>query len=325
MLKQVRSTAERFKQFFKKRILKNPKYRSWFFKQLEEDTILISFFVLLACMGLIGLILLVFPSTRDQYFEGIVVEFTGMLFDIIIFGIAIATYERIMRRRNEYRKHLEIIDDFKKWQSDEAYYRIAGAIKRINRMGITAIDFGGWTPKGFNFAGLDVRNITGSTFFTGLKKDQFSKNSTFLEAVSFQEIIARDCIFSNGEEPHDFWGFVGSDLSFHNADLTGSSFDGASLFWNKIIEDESSWYNEWEYPKDGNPARIPKYIPAFSATNLENVSFRNVKFLKADFRYANNIEKADFTGAKGLETCLFDEGVKEDILRRFNIQLPEEK
>ena len=51
--------------------------------------------------------------------------------------------------------------------------------------------------------------------------------------------------------------------------------------------------------------------------NLKGASFEDVTFRNADFRDAVNIGDCTFTGAKGLDECLFDnEGVKEQILRK---------
>ncbi|MCH8981687.1 hypothetical protein IH922_06685, partial [candidate division KSB1 bacterium] len=58
-------------------------------------------------------------------------------------AVIIAFFIFLRDRRKAIERHQEEIDDFKKWDSEEARYRIAGAIRRRNRLGKTDIDFGG--------------------------------------------------------------------------------------------------------------------------------------------------------------------------------------
>ena len=45
---------------------------------------------------------------------------------------------------------------------------------------------------------------------------------------------------------------------------------------------------------------------SFNDANLAGASFKKCQFHYADFRKAFNVELADFSGSKGLETCVFD-------------------
>ena len=74
------------------------------------------------------------------------------MFDIILFGVIIAFFMFLRDRRKAIERYQEEIDDFKKWDSEEARYRIAGAIRRLNRLGKTDIDFGGIKLRDFSLS-----------------------------------------------------------------------------------------------------------------------------------------------------------------------------
>jgi hypothetical protein len=74
-----------------------------------------------------------------NFLENILVEAHGMLLDILVIGIFILWLNRSGEKLLEVRRYLEEIDDFRGWDSDEAGYRIAGNVKRLNRNGITNV------------------------------------------------------------------------------------------------------------------------------------------------------------------------------------------
>ena len=74
------------------------------------------------------------------FWQGVFVEATGATMDLAVFGILIALVVRRRERNQEISTQEKLIDDFKKWDSEEAHYRIAGAVRRLNRLGRTSID-----------------------------------------------------------------------------------------------------------------------------------------------------------------------------------------
>jgi uncharacterized protein YjbI with pentapeptide repeats len=54
--------------------------------------------------------------------------------------------------------------------------------------------------------------------------------------------------------------------------------------------------------------------PTELGSDSKGCSFRYAELDHADFRDAENILEADFTGAKGLETCFFDADVLAKII-----------
>ena len=106
-------------------------------------------------------------ETLSDIFQGIYIEASGAVMDIVVFGIIIAWLTSRKDQNQEITRQMELIDDYKKWDSDEARYRIAGAIRRLNKLNCTAIDFSGIEMSDFRFRWLEIESIAGSTFYDG--------------------------------------------------------------------------------------------------------------------------------------------------------------
>ena len=62
-----------------------------------------------------------FHGTLDgNSYKDIAVEFHGMVFDIILFGLVLTFYEWMTDRRDKINRYREEIDDYLGWESDEA-------------------------------------------------------------------------------------------------------------------------------------------------------------------------------------------------------------
>ncbi|PLU25403.1 hypothetical protein BMJ20_33515 [Sinorhizobium medicae] len=93
--------------------------RLWWRRQLDEPTIILSSAIL--AVGILFVIVLyaAIPAWREDFFPGVFVEFNGMLFDVVLFGIIVATFVRRMERRQERQRQQEILDDYKKWDTEK--------------------------------------------------------------------------------------------------------------------------------------------------------------------------------------------------------------
>ena len=276
----------------------------------------ISIAVVLAVVAALCLYFLrrLYGDFGDMY-QGVYVEAVGATMDIVIFGIVIALFDLWRRRRVDISRQEEIIDDFKKWNSDEARHRIAGAIRRLNRLGRTSIDLGGVEISNFSFIGNDIRSIAGSTLYDGDWGTMGRKDKVRLESVDFAFLDCRDVTFSMTNVLSNFRSsFVFAqfkDCNFANADLTGAKFRGAHLTWSAEPPEEMG---ELIDTGDGQTAFHQTYYPPFSDTNLTSVSFRKATFKNADFRDAPNICDCDFREARGLDTCTFDDDKTRDAI-----------
>ena len=269
----------------------------------------------------IAVLLLVFlPWYGDpsEFIRGIYIEAGGAVMDIVVFGIIIAWLTSKTSQNQEIARQMELIDDYKKWDSDEAHYRISGAIRRLNKLNHTVFDFSGLELNGFDFRWHEIESIAGSTFYDGTWATGTRRDQVTLKNVGFNGVDCRRVVFSKF---HPFSGFdlVGRfatfrDCNFQGAQLQEAVFRGAYLEWSETPPEEMG---ELENVEEGGVLFRQTYYPPFDEADLKGSSFEDVRFQNADFRNAVNIEDCTFAGAKGLEECLFDnEEVKEQILRK---------
>lgn len=263
-------------------------------------------------------VLIAWRCLAPNFFEDIWVEFVGLTLDVFFILIVFALFEHRRQKKQAMTAQEEIIDDFKKWNSDEAKFRIAGAIRRLNRFGKTNIDFGGIELRDFSFRRHDIKSIQGSTFYDGTWGEMGSRDNVILEKVDFSHLDCQRVIFSKF---NPFSGLEWSirfasitDCDFMECELSGAIFNGAHLEWTTQHPDE---IGEEVENSDGSYGFMQTHYPPFSQANLGTASFLGAHFKNADFREAEGILECDFTGAKGLETCLFDdENTKNLVLQK---------
>jgi uncharacterized protein YjbI with pentapeptide repeats len=234
-------------------------------------------------------------------------ELGGMVFDIIFVVLVFGFFERRNRRRSDIARQHEVIADFKRWDSQEARLNIAGAIRRLNQQDVFAVDLGGARISDFEFAAVGIRSIAGSTFYDGSWGDPHHRTEVSLTRVKFDHLDCSTVCFSPFDPMEALAGFqmrwaTFEDCSFVKSDLTGATFNGAALEWT--APPPASLFVEEEY--DDGIHRIPFAYGPFDNTSLKGVSFRGARFKNADFRGAEDVAKADFYRASGLDEALFD-------------------
>lgn len=117
--------------------IKRLKYYKRIEKEVGEKAII--FFFVLIISGLIIISLNPF-NTVDDYTGGLVVEATGFLFDIVLFGLFLMIYEYRKEKKNKIEHYIEEIDDYRGWNEKEASYRIMGSIRRLHKLNIYSIN-----------------------------------------------------------------------------------------------------------------------------------------------------------------------------------------
>ncbi len=179
-----------------------------------------------------GLILFIIDIATNQFsntdfFSNLLFNAHGMMFDLVVLGILLTLYDSITQKRNEIDRLKEEIDDFRFWSSDEAKYRIAGCVRRLNKLNSKQIDLSdcnleGMNLGGLNFDGADFRRakLSGANF-----ENSILKNSNFTYADLFQ-------------------------ANFRNADFSGSKFIFTRM--NKSdIRDAKFNNTEFQIPRIG--------------------------------------------------------------------------
>lgn len=241
----------------------------------------------------------------------VMVEFWGLLGDILFIVILLGVFQYRQQRRQDIARQHEIIEDLKRWDNEEAMHRVAGAIRRLNSMDQTTVDLTGAVLSNAKLKGYGVTSLRGSKLSGGGWADETLRESSF-KNVDFSRLDLRDVVFG-----FDAWGFGFAksgryeDCKFWEADLGGSQFDTSELRWTTPPPDSLFELNEYD---EGHVQSDRVHAGSFNDCDLANVSFKKCRFHWADFREAHNIESADFTGATGLDTCVFD---SEDLKARI--------
>ncbi|RWQ64603.1 pentapeptide repeat-containing protein [Mesorhizobium sp.] len=270
--------------------------------------------VLLVVWGAILFIVRPYFGDIPTIEQGIYVEAWGTIFDLFFVGLLLTWFALRRDRKQNIERYSEEIDDFKRWDSDEAHVRIAGNIRRLAKAGKSDLDLRGIILRNFIFHAHRIKSLRSTIFNAGMD-GHVPGNNTFLAKVDFSMLDCRDVIFSKSTFSGTAFGLVAEDLDFYSTSLVNASFAGATIRWKEVVEYEHDWFDY--YGEGADMQRVQRYSPAFELADLSGTSFKNAFLHAADFRGAENIEKADFTGCLGLHTCYFDEGEREKILEKF--------
>ena len=152
-----------------------------------------------------------------------------------------------------------MIDDFKKWDSEEGRYRIAGAVRRLNRLGRTSIDFVGMEMSEFSFPAQDIDSIAGSKFYLGTWGPESSDARAVLTKVNFSRVDCSNVIFSAYQPlgifiPERRRNAQLLDCRFQEANLRGATFNGALMKWTEVPPEETGY---WEEMQDAERVWVP--------------------------------------------------------------------
>lgn len=295
---------------------------NWIKTEIFSSTVIFSVITLLLCVLISLSLYSIYPDYRVGFFEGIFIEFNGMIFDIFVFGIVTAVFIQLTEKNRELTRQREIIDDYKKWDSDEGKLRIAGAVRRINRLGRTDIDFGGLEISKFSFRQHDIRSIKGSTFHDGTWGEMGSRDEVKLERVEFDSVDCSNVVFSTLNPVSGLgisWALASiENCTFRDATLLKAVFNGAHLLWSEAPPETLGDFEEID---DDHYAFHKKHHPPFDGAELSGTSFKDCLFKNVDFREANGVLECEFTGARGLESGIFD----DDEIKRQVLELAKKK
>ena len=70
----------------------------------------------------------------------ILVEANGMAFDLLVFGVLLSIYETLREKREKIEYSESIIEDYREWRGKGAVVVITGAIRQLNKYGISKIN-----------------------------------------------------------------------------------------------------------------------------------------------------------------------------------------
>ncbi|WP_218054315.1 pentapeptide repeat-containing protein [Phenylobacterium immobile] len=247
-------------------------------------------------------------------------ELGGMTLDVFVILVVYEAFAQRRARTESIERQLETIDDYKRWDAEEARLRIAGALRRLAALSVSKVAFAGLRLSDFDFAEHGIRSLAGSTFYdgdwgnphnvSGIRMQRVDLSHLDCSRVEFSPFEPLEILDSETKPLSRYANFL--DCAFRETNLRGATFNGAELRWTQAPPAD---HFEWEEDDNGEPFSIPVSEGPFHNADLQGAGFRGCRLVNADFRGADNLEGADFFGAKGLETAVFDNAaIREAVM-----------
>jgi hypothetical protein len=243
-----------------------------------------------------------------SYWQGVATNTGGSFIDIVLVVVALGLYDDWRQKQDDISRLRERIEDVRRFDDPRAHSIIGAAIRGLARHRLTDIDLRGAHLTDFSFANNGISSLAGSVISDGFYLHNEMRNFGQFRKVNFSQVKCDNTCFGKGSLSFA----VFEDCNFFGASLVGATFDGITMRWSdgKVVDDGGDWDEIVDTAGDGSPIFARTYAPAFEEADLTDCSFKGVRFKNADFRRAYNVDKADFTGATGLETCYFEEGMR---------------
>jgi BTB/POZ domain-containing protein KCTD9 len=184
---------------------------------------------------LVSIILLIIDSycsffEKDGNIDGVLTEAHGMLLDIIVFGILLAIYDKFKGAKEDIKRYKEEIDDFRPWKSEEASHRIAGIIKRLNKLEFYEIRLSYCYLNKANLEDVKLKSVMLKTSLEATCLDSAELTECKLKEINASNSKCRWTKFSNCQlDRVDFTNAVLNEAIFYNCFLNEVSFEFAEL------------------------------------------------------------------------------------------------
>ena len=258
-------------------------------------------FYLLALLTLLPIV-----GILDYYFikdwSDVLVEVHGLIFDLLILGILFTIYSTIKERKDnsvkaenerqlKVHRYQEEIDDFRDWNDQEAMFRIAGNIKRLNSLGVTNINLYNCKLKNIKLRSAELidSNLSGADLGKGYLRN-INLTDSILIRVYFGDVNLRGATLLN--------------VNLERARLERANMVGVNM-------------------QNSNCEKT-----LFYDTNLQSADMRNCDFKNSDFT-GTILSSAKLYGAKNLTVdqllkakSLKSIGIEPNILHEIQMRNP---
>lgn len=290
------------------KVIKNNKLENFISNEIN-----IAIAVFVVC-SLIVLSITGFWDLYDKkFFENILVEAHGMLFDVLIIGIIILWLNKKREKKLEIKRYHDEIDDFRFWKSDEAMYRIMGNIKRLQRLKVNKIDLQSCYLKNSLLFDITINNSNLSNVCL---------EGSNCSGANFQECDLTGAVFLGGNFINT--NFKCSDLrnaNFESANLHKSNFEQANLegaYLHKAGIREANLENS-------NLSFIKLINAKLTKSNLKNAILDDANLMGADLREVRNLNVEQLLKVQTLYKTKLDNKLGKEIKERFPELLEESK
>ncbi len=224
---------------------------------------------------------------KGGFWSGILQEAHGMIFDIAIIGILIYWLNDRGRTQQRIREYKDEIDDFRRWESEEAAFRTVGNIKRLNRNNIHNLNLVNCYLAKTNLSEVDL---------TGSNLNSANLSSAILVGANFTETRLNQTNFEN--------------TNLNNAMMIRSFASGANFRDAYLIKADFS--NSFLIKANfGNAYMMESNLTGCHLTGAE---FKNANLYKVDFRGAEGLTIEQLSEAKSLYLSKFDDDLNEKVM-----------
>ncbi len=260
----------------------------------ENHRVRLNFSVFIIASLIVGLLAWRFPF--DGLGEGILVESFGMLCDLLIITVFLFWLHERGDRKREIQRYKDEIDDFRRWESNEAAYRIVGNVKRLIRANETKIDIQGCFLQGVFLTDLSLIGAK-------LRDAKIEQSKLYHLDLSDSNLYG---VKASGSE-FDTVALKNANLesgNFTNASFTRVDFQGANFRWVILNNTDFMGCNF-----DGANFEMAKLQNAnlSDTVGLRDTNFRKANLSGAMFGEWAKLDNADFTEAN-LENTYFGDG-----------------
>ena len=240
---------------------------------LRDDKRLNPLIFYLAIGGLVLLVIVALDLIFRPNGIDILVEFHGLFFDLIVFGVILTIYDAWKQKRERVSNLLDQLDDFWDWKTDEGILRKVGIIKRL-------------VETNYALPRMTAIYLAGADFFN-MEFDRLIFQNSKLESSKFNWAKLHDSFFSSSN-------FKNSNFEhciFYKSTIAASDFENANLKFCNFVE------------------TVIRGNVNFRNANLHSAVFENSEFKPEAFGYPDftdsdismaNLYGADLTHCKGL-------------------------
>lgn len=272
--------------------------------------------VALIVVGILDSSWLTWDSRKD-----VLVEFHGLLFDILFFGILFTIFSMISSKFNDIKKYKEKIDDLRGWNSEEATFKIIANLKRLLKLNAKNISLNECFLVESNLDNLTLENIQidNSSAMKGNFKNSNLSNSSFKNSALNEAVFS----YSNLSQSNFSYALLFNSF-FEGANLTEACFENANIkksHFEQVVLDKT-----WDdYEQKLNSIIAKSYIKEDDIEDGEKI---RTKLIKSNFSYtildgsnleSVNAKEANFNGASMLNLNLKNANLVKADLRNTNL------
>ena len=252
----------------------------------EKPLLTTALVLLLLSLVVFSLSLPFYVNDLELFYENILIEAHGMLFDLLVIGILLVWLNKSGERQIRIKRYMEEIDDYRHWKSEEASYKIIGNIKRLNKDKITQVDLYNSYLKNAN---LNYVDLTGSNMNYVVLDDATLINSLLMR-VRLNQASLKNAKLNKA----DFRGSFLGGANCESASMIKCDFENAQLIKTNLQN---------AFLMDAN----------FKFAMLAGTDFTMANLMKADLRGAQGLTVEQLSTARSLAKALLDPELEEQL------------